>query len=559
MSPRRIASHRTSADTAPAKRPRRGVGGVPLVLVPLVFVLPGFVALFSLRDVSHLWVDPGAGARLLLASRNSVLLASASAAVAVVLGGLAGLLAARARVGTRRGFEATFLAILAVPIYVHAVGFTTSARFVAMAEPLLYSFAGACLVLGWALSPFVFFFVYAAALSWPCEWEDAALLDASPARAVVRVMLPLAVVPAVLGGGVVWLLAFGEFSVPDLLFSRDPQRLGVFATEIQVAIGAYYDFDKARRLSALFVLPPLLVLGGMMLAVGAMRAFRPLETWREQGARVARRRHAAPATLLRILVAALALPLAASLAALLATWLREPGAMTTMLKSAGEEMAYSLALCGACAAVTVGLAIALACGLDRLTRGTRLFGISAAVVSMFAALPFLLPASVLGVSVLRLFTTSLLLPFRDTPLPLALVYLLKGPAFVWPLVFVSYAMIPKAMFDLARVDGCGSPRLLRHVVAPQCWRAWVAAFGLALILFLGEIGAAVMVCAPGHTPLSVRIQTVMHYGPGAYVSALCVLAAVMPVLAIAFVRLLLRGVSAGTGPRSPRATRSPVS
>jgi hypothetical protein len=48
---------------------------------------------------------------------------------------------------------------------------------------------------------------------------------------------------------------------------------------------------------------------------------------------------------------------------------------------------------------------------------------------------------------------------------------------------------------------------------------------LVFPVLMGETAGAMIVSPPGYTPLSVRIQTVMHYGPGAYVSVLCLMSA----------------------------------
>ncbi len=471
---------------------------------------------------------------------DTVLFASASAGVAILVGGFFGLLAVRAGRWTRRLFFLLFLAILAVPDYVHAVGLISAGRYATFLDPLLFSFGGAFVVQGWALSPFVFLAVFAASLNWPKQWEEIALLDASSFRVFLRVRLGLALLPALTGGAVAWVLAYGDFTVPDLLFSRNTGQLRTLATEIQVVAGGYYDFHSARRLALLYLPLPLFAIVGMAAALWRLNLRRPLDEIGDGEDVSPPRGFSASSVLLWLSFGAAALPLAVSFSSLTAMWLKDAIALGTIWESASDEILNSLLLCSVCAILCVSAGVVLSFRMVHRTRGGATL-----VFFVVCALPFLLPGSLLGLAMLWAVNHEWLLGLRETVLPLAAVYLLIGPALAWPVVFQAHFQVPLSILDAAGLDGCGAFGKWRYVVAPFCWRAWVGAFGLAFLVYIGEAGAAMLVSAPGATPLSARILSVMHYGPGSYVAALCLLSAFFSLLLILALGLLIKGVGRG--------------
>jgi len=152
---------------------------------------------------------------------------------------------------------------------------------------------------------------------------------------------------------------------------------------------------------------------------------------------------------------------------------------------------------------------------------------------------------VLGMSLLWLFSTPPLIGLRDSLAPLAIAYLLVTPALAWPILFLAHSRVPNCLIEAAALEGCGPGRILRSVVAPLSATAWLSAFAIALLVCIAETGAAMMLCPPGFTPLSVRILTMMHYGPGPYLAALCLMLFSLCLLLIAGLSVLLFGWSVG--------------
>ncbi len=70
----------------------------------------------------------------------------------------------------------------------------------------------------------------------------------------------------------------------------------------------------------------------------------------------------------------------------------------------------------------------------------------------------------------------------------------------------------------------GAPWLarLRHIIVPAALPGVVAAWIVAFIFCLRDVGASLLVCPAGADPLSVRIFTLMANGSPSLISAACV-------------------------------------
>jgi len=97
-------------------------------------------------------------------------------------------------------------------------------------------------------------------------------------------------------------------------------------------------------------------------------------------------------------------------------------------------------------------------------------------------------------------------------LPIAVVFL-------WPIV----RLIPRELFEEARLGGAGPFSELLHVVLPATWRAAAATAIAAAALCLGEIGASARVETPGWQSFAKTLLDHMHTGLDNNVAALCLM------------------------------------
>ncbi len=188
----------------------------------------------------------------------------------------------------------------------------------------------------------------------------------------------------------------------------------------------------------------------------------------------------------------------------------------------GKDLMATLATALATGFLVAGIAIG-ACWLARDARWFRwlLFSI--------VTWAWVMPGPVVGIG---LHEIILMLPegpwknalyYGPSPLPLMWVQSIRAlpiaVVFLWPIV----RMIPRELFDEARLAGAGALRQWLGVVVPMTWRAAFIAGLAASALCLGEVSASTRVETPGWDSFTKLVFDRMHFGVDNNVSALCVL------------------------------------
>jgi iron(III) transport system permease protein len=186
----------------------------------------------------------------------------------------------------------------------------------------------------------------------------------------------------------------------------------------------------------------------------------------------------------------------------------------------------SLALAAGAGVACAALAL-LACWA---ALGTRWF--RAGVLVLMAA-AWALPGPVVGLGLKDTIAALLnrahwplldrLLWHGPSPVPLGWAYVLRffpcAVAILWPVV----RLIPRDLFDAARVDGASAAGELRHVVWPQTAGAFGRAALAVAVLSLGELSAGKLVSTPGMPGYAEWVFTQMHYGVTNDLAARCLL------------------------------------
>jgi ABC-type Fe3+ transport system permease subunit len=117
-----------------------------------------------------------------------------------------------------------------------------------------------------------------------------------------------------------------------------------------------------------------------------------------------------------------------------------------------------------------------------------------------------------------------ILYFGPSPAPLMWAQAMRSlpiaVVFLWPVV----RMIPRELFEEARLAGAAPMSEFLHIVVPTTWRATLVTGLAAAALCLGEVGASERIATPGWESFAGRLLKLMHTGVDNNVSALCVLA-----------------------------------
>jgi iron(III) transport system permease protein len=100
----------------------------------------------------------------------------------------------------------------------------------------------------------------------------------------------------------------------------------------------------------------------------------------------------------------------------------------------------------------------------------------------------------------------------DSPLLIVLADVLRTLPYALLVLWPSLRTIPPEWLDAAAVDGHGPWGQIRRVAIPATLDALLAAWGVALVLALGELPATNLVAPPGTTMLPVLIWGLLHSG-----------------------------------------------
>lgn len=489
------------------------VAFVGVALAPVAFLLAAV-----LGDAG-----PASGAllgKLLLSSRQvallgtSVGLAAMATALAVAMGLPYAALVTRGDVPGRALFRRAYLLPLLVPPYVQAIvwerllGSATAAAPAPSAVEALGTPAawGAAWTLALVNGPFFVLLATTGLESVDRRSEEAAVLCGRPWRAFLRVTLPLAAPHLAAGALFVFVFSLVEFSVPDLF------RLRVYPVEIFVQFSGLYDEQAA----AILALPLVLLTTALVVAEARhMRGRSYFSPGGREGARPSVYALGKAARWVGTLwpTAYLALSLAVPLARLAAaseSWSRFRAVVGASL----DELRFSLGVAVACGVLATALGFLLAHFSERRSPGGR------STWSVWAQVPFAIPAGLLGVALIRLWNRPVTAWMYGTAAVLVLGHVARCIPFCVRTLAASIGRVPPALEEAGHLAGHGWLGVSRRIVLPLCRRGLLASFLVAFVLSLGDIAVSVLVAPPGGTTLMVKIYNHLHYGGHAEVASL---------------------------------------
>ena len=464
----------------------------------------------SLKAYSSALLD----ARQLGLLRNSLEVSCGATLVAGVFGVLGAVVLARVRLPLRRMLIALFVVPVLIPPYVHGVAWIVLLgrqgwvhEWLGRAQPLftIYGTGGTAFVLGMAYMPFVLFMTLKALAAVSDDHESAARLHSSPLQALLHVSLHMSLPDVMFGALLVFLFAFGDFSVPSLL------RVNVYSIEIFTALSAHYDLDLAAGLAAV---PMALAVGLAACYVGAFGGesyasiggdWRPAALWRGRLAKWVG---------LSVCMGILALCVAAPVAAL-AHKAQTLTAFGTAIRTAVRQILSTVATSAAAGLLVVLLGASLHGSVPVRLRRWLLCG---------AWVPFAVPPAIFGIGLIRTWNRSG--PFQHvygTAAILILAYVARFLPFGVVATHHSLLRIDRDLTDAADLAGAGPLKRVLTIILPLTWRSWLTAWGFTFALSVGEIGASILVNPPGFSTLPIRIHSLLHYGEDEIVAALCLL------------------------------------
>jgi iron(III) transport system permease protein len=348
----------------------------------------------------------------------------------------------------------------------------------------------------------------------PRDLVDAGRVHLSDIQVLRRIALPLAGPLVLAGGGIVFVLSLLDYSVPAL-FQVNVYSLAVFAD---------YSASSDPVRAFLVALPLIVVATSVVLWAqrGLRRVAHRPERAKTAGALtmswprwfVSAQAAACAVMALQVTVPALAL-------------LRATGSATGFLgtlTTADREIGFSFAVAAVAALMCLPLAYVAARRLARRDTVGRVWW-------LLVTLPLAVSAPLVGIGLIMIWNRPGLPGVYGSAAMPVLAALARFTPFAALILMAQARRIDPLLVDAARVHGISLKRQWLWVRLPLLAPGLLAAACVAFALTLGELGATLLVTAPGDQTLTMRIYNYLHYGASDAVAGLCLAMALAAIAA----------------------------
>jgi iron(III) transport system permease protein len=488
-----------------------------LLLLPILLPIGVILLLFCTSLVRG---DVGITTQLVWSGRSGLLLLKSTvyAAVCSVSALLIGILYATAipRFSRRvsRAMIVLIIALLPIPPYIHALAWNNvlSAFNTLISGTSYQPFALQGWVMAWWVQVMVF-------LPFSCligiialhavsrDLIDAARVVSPDITVLSKIMIPISYPLFSAGFGFLFLLGITEYSVPSL-FSVDTYALDIFAAfsatnAIAIACAAAFPLIAVAVCVLVFCQPGIRALGEFPGWTGTGSS--QLQDWPAWFSVL----QYSAVILIVLQIGFLIFGTAGSIGSL-------PG-VGAAISTSGREIVYSLEI--GILAVLIG--IPLAAGIVSLMPKEKYLK---SVFWILVTLSLAIPSSLIGMGLLTLFATTPIGPITILFLPV-LAGIIRFLPVAIIIISAQVHMIDPVLLDAARFLGDLGSASYRRVVAPMIAPGIFIAAVFLFALTLGELGATLLVAAPGHQTLTMKIYNYLHYGSFSAVAGLCILMA----------------------------------
>ena len=467
-------------------------------LLSLVIVLPALLMLaaafiheggLSPANMKAAYSDP---ARLAELMANSLISSCGAAAVALALGTPLGFLCFRTDMPGRRLIAVGALLAACLPVYVTATAWMAMTGMHAW----LQNAWGASWLQGVAYAPLVLIITGTCFATADRTQEEDAMLNTGRRGVCWHVSLPQGSWGIAIAAIAVIIICLCDITVTDILVVRTFSE-EVF-TQFQLGSGA----GRASAVS----LP--------LTAAAALLGWLAWRICRHHGQasifdlaspppviRLGHWRFAFLLLSLAVVTAFFVVPMFFLIRAV-----GSPGNMVTAVDTAGRELMVTLRTAPLAATVCVILSFAAAnyFGTHRRAR----WALAVLLIVLIAT-----PGPILGIGISRMLSSPLVPEWiYNSEAVIVWAYVLRTIPFSTLVLLPALRRIPPELNDLMLLSGAGWFRRLVSVTVPLCWRDAVAAWVITFVLSVSELGASFIVSPPGHSTLTLRFFTLIHYG-----------------------------------------------
>ena len=475
---------------------------------------------------------------------RTVALSLSVALGATLLGTIGGYLLGATTWPGKMPCRAILVLPLAIPPYLHAIGWTTLLRprgvvassassFFGISPSLisesLYSFGGAAAVLILAYFPITLLFTERSlALSSPVLGEAARVEGANPWQTFAVHRWPF-LKPAVASSAmIVFLLASSDLGVPTLLAVR------VFNFEVFTQLGAFNDVTAATLLTV-----PLLIVGFLALTVErrlTLGNLHEIDAGDIASPRAATSRETRFNWLFFfvLVLIVLGLPIGA-----IVSQAFDSEALRQMSELAKGPTLNTFQYAGSAAILITGIAFALA-WLLRNASPSVLRRIDWLLIVGFAV-----PSTILALSLLALYDRPTLSQWITPAVLVVAALVIRYTIIGYRIAAATIGQFPSALFEAAALDGAGPIRIAWHILLPMIHVAVLATLTIAFVFSVGEIGSTILLHPPGGETLPIALYSIEANSPRSYVAALTLIQLLVSLSPLLLVALALKATRQG--------------
>ncbi len=429
-----------------------------------------------------------------------------------------GILLEKTDLPFRRFFSALFVIPLLIPPYIIAVSWFNllgregllahllGASVLEATSRLLFGLPGCVAVLSSIFLPIPMLLTMIFLRTINPRLEEAGRLVSGWRVVLKRITVPLILPGVMLSAILVFLLSFGEFSVPNFL------RYDVFPVESFTQFSAFYNFKAATAAAVpLAAVALILLLAEAAFLRDRTYQLRPsLETESLPPIELGALRKWVFVSVAITGLVVVILPIAVLV-------IQSAGidAYAEALSRAGNSLLRSLmyAVTGATLLAFLGFFT----GYLIQTKALKCWrSVDSLTIFLFA-----LSSTVIGIGLICLWNTPWTNIIYSTPLIIILGYLAKYTALSSRISATQLAQISPSMEEAARVAGAGWFRRMVFIVVPLARRGLIGGWLVGYIFSLRDTGITMLVYPAGHETLPVRIFTLMANGSPQLIAALC--------------------------------------
>ncbi|MHC4942129.1 MAG: ABC transporter permease [Planctomycetota bacterium] len=497
----------------------------PLYLLVDAFFVDGA---FTLENYRIVLLDERQATLLL----HSLLVGLGTCAIAFLLGVPFGYTLARIRLPLLGLFRCLYLVPVMIPTYIMGIAWTEYFDF--------GGYWGSVILLGLCYWPVVALFAERGFRSIGAELEDAALIRGTPLRAFLSVTLRLAL-PSILAGELfVFILAIGDFGIPDFLSFTSLNNYQVYTLEIFNRWSVLESTGEAIASSVPIIVVAVLAVWAILLLEGKgggasiTPGFRKIQLRPAGGT-------AFPIFIFLLLCvgASTILPLVT-----LVIWVNRAGSADQILAvmreafdNAGADILNSILSAALASLLMVVVGFFIAYAIERRR------GFLSRVLTFASLLPLAFPPVMLAVADIRLWNhpdNPLSDAVYGTRFELILVYFARFIPIAILSLRASVRQVDYSLEEASSMAGRGFSFTCFRVLLPLVWSGICAAFLLGYILCMRELDSITLISA-GNDTLPQRIYSQVHTSRDVGIGALSIVLVFTLLVPPAIYRLLVRG------------------